>query len=67
MKQIPCGNPTCSERRIHHEDQDTMRPHRMVEVSDDYNGLSFCSITCACMAGYYSVRSGWLKDPKNPV
>jgi len=25
----------------------------------------FCSITCACLAGYFSVRKGALKDMKN--
>ena len=63
MKKIPCGNPECCKRRIHHERQDEMRPQQTVEVPDDYNGKSFCSITCACMAGYYDVRSGWIKDP----
>ena len=24
----------------------------------------FCSIECACYAGYFSVTKGWLKDPK---
>ena len=66
MKTIPCGNPSCSERRIHHERPDEMRPQQQCEVPDDYQGLSFCSISCACMAGYYSVTKGWLKDPKHP-
>jgi hypothetical protein len=63
MKKIPCGNPECYARRVHHELQDEMRGQQFVFVSDDYNGKSFCSITCACMAGYYDVRSGWIKDP----
>lgn len=64
MKQIPCSNDSCSNRRIHHEQQDVMRPHRMVDVEDDYPYLvAFCSITCACISGYYNVRTGWLKDP----
>ena len=30
-----------------------------------YNqGYKFCSITCACEAGYFSVTKGWLKDPE---
>ena len=64
MKKIPCGNPTCSERRIHFERQDEMRPQQMVEVEDDYMGKAFCSITCACVVGYYSVRSGSVKNTK---
>lgn len=63
MKMIPCGNPTCNERRIHWDNPDEMRPHREVEVADDYTGKAFCSITCACVAGYFSVKSGWIKDP----
>ena len=23
----------------------------------------FCSFTCACICGYYSVTKGWIKDP----
>lgn len=64
MKKIPCGNPGCNQRRIHWEYQDIMRPHQMIEVADDYNGKAFCSITCACVAGYFSVRTGWVKDPE---
>ncbi len=64
MKKISCGNPECCKRRIHHERQDEMRPQQTVEVPDDYNGKNFCSITCACIAGYYDVTKGWIKDPK---
>ena len=65
MKKIPCGNPTCNLRREHFTRQDEMRQHKMVEVPDDYEGKSFCSITCACIAGYFDVQlpSGWIKDP----
>ena len=31
--------------------------HRKLE-----NPYFFCSITCACLAGYFSVTKGWLKD-----
>jgi hypothetical protein len=27
------------------------------------DGLIFCSITCACLCGYFSVTNGWIKDP----
>ena len=64
MKKIKCGNPTCDQRRINWDNPDVMRPHQEVEVADDYAGKAFCSITCACVAGYYSVKSGWIKDPK---
>lgn len=30
------------------------------KIEDKYH---FCSFTCACLAGYFSVRKGWLKDP----
>jgi hypothetical protein len=63
-KKIPCGNPTCDQRRIHHERQDEMRPHQMVEVDANYNGKAFCSITCACYAGYFHVTKGWIKNPE---
>lgn len=63
MKKIPCGNPTCNQRRINWDNPDVMRPHREVEVTDDYMGKSFCSITCACESGYFHVMKGWLKDP----
>ena len=63
MKQIPCGNPDCGERRINWDNQDEKRGTRMIEVPDDFVGKTFCSITCACVAGYFSVRSGWVKDP----
>lgn len=66
MKKIPCGNPDCSKRRPHHESMEDTRPHQQVEVKDDYQGKAFCSITCACYAGYFSVRDGWLKDPTKP-
>jgi hypothetical protein len=63
MKKILCGNPDCDQRRVHFEHQDVMRPVQEVEVADDYRGKAFCSITCACVAGYYNVRTGWVKDP----
>lgn len=27
------------------------------------NKYNFCSFTCACLCGYYSVTKGWIKDP----
>lgn len=26
-------------------------------------GYNFCSYTCACLTGYFNVKTGWLKDP----
>lgn len=63
-KMVPCGNPTCDQRRVHWDRQDEMRPRRMVPVKEDYMGKTFCSITCACEAGYFDVKSGWIKNPK---
>jgi hypothetical protein len=64
MKKILCGNTTCWQRRPHHESEEDTRPHQLVEVPYEYTGKVFCSITCACYAGYYSVTKGWIKDPK---
>jgi hypothetical protein len=30
------------------------------KLEDKY---TFCSITCACLCGYFNVRTGWLKEP----
>lgn len=67
MKKIPCSNPVCENRRPHHESEEDTRPHRMVEVPDDYTGKSFCSLSCAILAGYYSVKDGWIIDPATDV
>jgi hypothetical protein len=63
MKTVPCSYQGCGRQRAHHERPDEFRPHQKVEVSDDYIGAKFCSITCACMAGYYDVQRGWVRDP----
>jgi len=64
MKKVKCGNDKCSHRRPYHESEEDARPHALLEVKDDHEGKMFCSITCACIAGYYSVTKGWLLDPK---
>lgn len=64
MKKVPCSNPDCNKRRIHHERPDETRETVLCDVPDDHAGKVFCSITCACMAGYYHVRDGWIKDPQ---
>ena len=56
MKKVPCSYEGCSERRVHYERQDEMRPRQMVEVKDDYEGQAFCCFTCAMLAGSISVK-----------
>ncbi len=58
----PCDYIDCGDRRAHHEMPDTTRGTRLVDVPDDYPAEKrvYCSITCACMAGAYNVRTGWL-------
>lgn len=62
--KIKCGNEKCSKRRPHHGSIKDTRPHQMIRVQDDFVGKAFCSITCACLAGYYSVTKGWIRDPR---
>jgi len=61
--KVYCSNPKCWSRRVHHERQDTPRGQQIIEVLEDHEGCAFCSITCACEAGYYNVREGFIKDP----
>ncbi len=53
MKRL-CSYDKCGERRIHHESPDKMRPHRTIEVDDNYpeSDPCFCSMTCAISAGW---------------
>ena len=51
MKRLPCSGPGCSQRRAHHERPDEERGTQWVEVQDGYDGLAYCSLTCAAMAG----------------
>ena len=66
MKTRDCDNPRCGDRRVHHDMPDTPRGQRQLVLPDDYpdNKVCFCSITCACEAGYYNVRTGWQDPPK---
>ncbi len=64
MKKILCGYDKCWTRRPHHERPDETREHRLCEVAEDYTGKAFCSIECACYAGYFHVQRGWIRDPK---
>lgn len=51
-----CDFDHCSLRRIHHERPDESRGLRTIEVDEGYNEPWFCSMTCAIMAGFQSVR-----------
>lgn len=46
MKSVQCGYPQCSSRRSHHESLKMTRPHRTIEVSDQFVGCAYCSIEC---------------------
>lgn len=60
MKKVKCSNKTCGDRRPHFESMKDTRPHVMIEVADDHEGEMFCSIECACYAGAYNVRTGFI-------
>ena len=57
-KKLPCKNPECGNRRIHYERQDEPRGTQYIEVSEGTteNDPVFCSITCACMDGWMTVK-----------
>ncbi len=58
MKTRLCSYPKCNERRVHHEQPDEMRAHQTVELPDGHeeDDPYYCSITCACMDGWMSIR-----------
>lgn len=56
MKKVQCSYKDCNQRRSHFTMQDEYRSHQLVEVEDDYEGDSYCSLTCAMLAGKMSVR-----------
>lgn len=56
MKNINCSYSDCGSRRIHWERPDEMRGQQRIEVDDNHIGPMYCSISCACMDGYMSVR-----------
>ncbi len=61
--KIPCSYSGCSDRRLHHERPYENRPHVMIEVPDDWTGYYyFCSFECACYAGKFNMRKGWIHD-----
>jgi hypothetical protein len=68
MKKIPCSYDGCSNRRIHHERPDEMRPHRMIEVPDDFEGNAYCSIECQMYdkPHYDPVNDVFTKHPTEP-
>jgi len=57
-KKLPCCYPECWQRRIHHERPDVPRGQQSIEVHADTpeDAPVFCSITCACMDGWMTVR-----------
>lgn len=65
MIQKKCGNPACDQRRSHRALLNEHRRAVMCSVPVDHVGKVFCSLSCACEAGYYSVRHGLLKEPKD--
>ena len=58
MKKLPCKYEGCKDRRVHHEYPDTPRGVQYVEVPDDRTEKDpvFCSMTCAIMDGWMSVK-----------
>ncbi len=55
-RMVPCFNPACWSRRVHHEMPDVPRGQRMCEVPNDWEGYAaFCSMMCAVEAGYMSL------------
>ncbi len=59
FRKVPCFNQRCWSRRVHHERPDEPRGQQMVEVPLDWDGsCAFCSITCACEAGFMTLRVG---------
>jgi hypothetical protein len=56
MRKVPCFNPDCWSRRIHHERPDEPRGQRFVEVPDNWDGShAFCSMMCAVESGFMSL------------
>lgn len=62
MKKRLCDYKDCGSRRVHYERPDIQRGTQTIEVPDDFpdEKKAFCSIECACYAGYYSVTKGWI-------
>jgi hypothetical protein len=54
MKKLPCSKVECAEQ----ERWATGKPRgvQYVEVSDDYTGKVYCSITCAVLSGDMVIR-----------
>ena len=46
MKLVRCSFPGCGDRRCHFENPKPRGKPVMVEVSDDYVGLAYCSFEC---------------------
>jgi hypothetical protein len=59
-RKVPCAGPGCANYRKHWECPDEPRGTQYVEVDEDYEGLAFCSLTCALLAGAIKLHA----DPK---
>lgn len=58
-----CQYKNCGDRRVHWMMPDT--PRGTVKT----DGYAFCSMTCALMSGFLSMKDGWMcgNGCKNPV
>ena len=55
-RRVPCFNPDCWSRRVHHEMPDVPRGQVFIDVPDDWDGYgAFCSMMCAIESGYMSL------------
>ena len=52
----PCAYTQCGKYRSHWERPDEERGTQYIEVPDDYEGLVYCSITCAVLAGVLKLK-----------
>jgi len=63
-KKRLCSYKNCGSLHRHHEwtDDTPDPPTATCEVQEDYpdDKPIYCSITCACYDGAYSVTKGWL-------
>jgi len=56
MKKIPCSYENCKNYRPHWEKPEEKRGIQFIEVSDDYNGPVYCSLSCAILDGKMFLR-----------
>ena len=60
MKKRFCCSLDCGSRRAHHERPDEPRGTRQIEVEDSHpdDQPAYCSFSCACMDGAFSIATG---------